>query len=150
MKTYKCTDGNAEIEIEAESAQAAAQEYVDTGDWCECDSTCWIDVCVWEKDDDEDDGEWYSITVDPPEPECIDDDDHDWQSPYEIVGGIKENPGVWGHGGGVIIVACCMHCGARRTIDTWAQNPSNGAQGYESIQYDGPGYFDLDNTSYED
>ena len=29
---YLCTDGNAEIEIEAESPEDAAQEYVDGGD----------------------------------------------------------------------------------------------------------------------
>lgn len=29
---YKCTDGNCEIEIEAESPDEAAQEYIDGGD----------------------------------------------------------------------------------------------------------------------
>jgi multidrug efflux system membrane fusion protein len=33
MTTYSVTDGNGEIEIEAESAQAACWEWVDTGDW---------------------------------------------------------------------------------------------------------------------
>lgn len=76
------------------------------------------------------------------EPECPESEDgaHDWQAPYEIVGGIKENPGVWGNGGGVIIYGCCMRCGCRRTTDTWAQDMSTGEQGLRAVTYE-PGYY---------
>jgi len=58
----------------------------------------------------------------PPAAECeeADDGEHDWCSPHEVVGGIAENPGVWGNGGGVIITEVCRHCGTYRTTDTWA------------------------------
>ena len=80
------------------------------------------------------------VTLDPPEPDCVDDKEHDWQSPVAIVGGIRENPGVWGNGGGALIVECCMHCGCSRTTDTWAQDPSTGEQGLTAVRYE-PGAF---------
>ena len=44
---YKCTDGNCEIEIEAESPDEAAQEYVDGGDYQTGNSkTTWVTVYV--------------------------------------------------------------------------------------------------------
>ena len=75
-----------------------------------------------------------SVRIDPAEPQCS--SVHDWQSPIEIVGGIKENPGCWGHGGGVIIEEVCLHCGCGRTTDTWAQNPETGEQGLHSLKYE--------------
>jgi hypothetical protein len=62
-------------------------------------------------------------------PECADGEEHDWQSPYEVVGGCRENPGVWGSGHGTIKQQeCCAHCGLLRTIDYGATLPSNGQQ----------------------
>jgi hypothetical protein len=75
------------------------------------------------------------MSFDPPEPDCVGDEDHDWQSPHSLLGGIKENPGVWGHGGGVIIRQCCAHCGRYQVTDTWAQNSSTGKQGLTSVTY---------------
>lgn len=136
---YLADDGNCEIEVEAETAEEAAQEYVDGGDWNESDSTSWIDVRTRPVADPDAEWEWTTITLHPDEPECNHDDDgHDWQSPIDLVGGIKENPGVWGHGGGVVITEVCLCCGLRRITDTWAQNPNNGVQGLESVEYQEP------------
>ena len=66
-----------------------------------------------------------SVVVEPPVPECAGDDDHDWHSPQSL-GGCRENPGVWGHGGGVIIHELCRICGAKRVTDTWADDGSGG------------------------
>lgn len=78
-----------------------------------------------------------TVTIDPPEPRCVDrDTDHEWSDDVRLVGGIKENPGVWGHGGGVTISECCLHCGCRRVTDTWAQRPDAGEQGLRSVSYD--------------
>lgn len=132
MTTYRCDDGNAEIEIEADSAQDAAQEYVDGGSWGEVESTIWITVYV-ESDDSEREG--ITIALDPTEPDC-EASEHDWRSPLSLVGGIKENPGVQGHGGGVVIHEVCGYCGSHRHRDTWAQNPETGEQGLDSVSYD--------------
>lgn len=142
---YCADDGNAEIEIpDAESAEDAAQEYVDGGDWGDRSETSWIRVYVWQTalalDDDGEpidltiDRDSHTVTLEAEEPDCT-EDDHDWQSPIEVVGGIEENPGVWGHGGGVIITEVCAHCGVYRVTDTWAQDPSTGEQGLESVEY---------------
>ena len=147
--------GTVEIHYpDADSAQEAAQEYVDSGgDWGDPDdSTEWIYIDAWrsarEVDEDGDLLETMlyeqtvSVEVDPEEPACVDGHDHDWQSPYEVLGGCAENPGVWGHGGGVIIREVCRHCGRYRVTDTWSQDMSTGEQGLTSVSYE-----DADETS---
>ncbi len=64
----------------------------------------------------------------PEAPRCKDDGEHDWRRPIEIVGGLEENPGVVGHGGGVIIREVCSHCGVYRVTDT--------SHAYEAIWYE--------------
>jgi hypothetical protein len=148
MSKYLCDDGNAEIEIEANSAEAAAQEYVDGGNWGDISETIWVKVYVTPIDEDgeaiEDGSETVTIAVDPEEPECEDGEEHDWRSPYSVLGGTKENPSVWGHGGGVIIKSVCAHCGKYRINDTWAQNPENGVQGLNSVTYEGADFSSIE------
>lgn len=84
---------------------------------------------------DNDNSERITIEVNPDEPDCADDESHDWQSPHEVVRGLRENPGVYGHGCGVIITEVCCHCGSYKVKDTWAQRSDNGQQGLESIEY---------------
>lgn len=149
-------DGDAEVEFPAAaSGAAAAQEYVDGGDWgCDDDeapSTSWVTVYAWRVALRVDNGaiveevvgrDGHKIAIEPTEPDCSDDDGHDWQSPVEIVGGIDENPGVRGNGGGVIIDECCMHCGCQRQTDTWAQDYADGEQGLTSVTYR-PGHYEM-------
>ena len=53
----------------------------------------------------------------PEEPECAEGEEHDWCSPHEVVGGIKENPGVWSLGGtSMSFLTVCRHCGWYRTV----------------------------------
>ena len=133
---YTVTDGNADLAIDAESPQDAAQQYVDGGDWGAETRTTWITCYVTPLDADDEplEREQITITVDPPAPRCT-AEAHDWQSPHAVVGGLVENPGVHGHGGGVIIHEVCGHCGTHRRTDTWAQNPATGEQGLESVAY---------------
>lgn len=124
-------------EITASSADEALQIAIDNCDranYPDCEGTFFIDVRV----DCEETGERDSTTVplEPMEPDCADDEAHDWQSPHSLVGGLEENPGVHGNGGGVVITEVCRHCGCKRVTDTWAQNPSNGEQGLESVEYE--------------
>ena len=134
-------DGNAPIEYEDMTAEEAAEEYVSGGDWGEENETKWIDVRTWQDGLDEDGdtvrvgAEKHTITIEATEPECLDGDEHVWNTPHSILGGLKENPGCWGHGGGVICHEVCMRCGCQKTTDSWAQNPSNGQQGLRSTEY---------------
>jgi hypothetical protein len=143
---WHADDGNAEVEYNVGCSEEAAQEYVDGGDWGDHESTNWVTVQTWRIGIDSDgekiriDQEHHTITIHPDEPECSHSDGHDFQARFSIVGGIKENPGVHGHGGGVISCECCMHCGCKKTTDTWAQNPSNGEQGLISVEYVTDGY----------
>jgi hypothetical protein len=143
---WHANDGNAEIIEEHDSAHEAAQSYVDDGTWGDTSETQWISVRVWREGIDEDgdivcvDEESSKVTIEAEEPECTGGEEHDWRSPYSIVGGIEENPGVWGHGGGIMIQEVCMICGCGKTTDTWAQDPSDGQQGLDSVSYE-PGKY---------
>lgn len=141
MPAYLCDDGNAEVKIDADTPTEAAEAYVRGGDYGEGPS--WVIVYVQEIDEttreEIDDRYRVRVTVEADEPSCT-ESEHDWQSPYEILGGLRENPGVIGHGGGVIIEEVCMHCGCARTTDTWAQDRATGEQGLESVSYE-PGKY---------
>ena len=134
-------DGNAEVEMVSDSFAEAAQEYVDDGDWGDsCLSTDWVTIYVWRRwilgdiviDEER---ESFSIAIEPQEPECLNESGHEWVTPYKVLGGLPENPGCWGHGGGIIQHEVCVHCGTLRTTDTWAQRRDTGEQGLTSITY---------------
>lgn len=128
-------------------AHDTAKEWAEGGDYDLSSGPVYVDLRLAMETDDgyesgrgSDDEERLTVIVAATEPGCSHDDGHDWQSPFEIVGGIEENPGVWGKGGGVIITECCMRCGCKRTTDTWAQRPDTGEQGLTEVSYE-PGYY---------
>jgi len=140
-KPYKLWDDGGDKIILADSfgdARAQAQEWVDDCDWDTSGGTTWVTVHVGELDDNgtvTDMQERVKVTIEPDEPSCVADEIHDWQAPWELVQGMVENPGVFGHGGGVVIKEVCMQCGCGKTTDTWAQDPSTGEQGLIKISY---------------
>lgn len=77
----------------------------------------------------------HVATAHPPEPDCPYDKPHVWTATYEKEGGLEENPGVFGHGGGVILNQHCAKCGMKRIRDTWATNPNDGSEGHVTLQY---------------
>lgn len=108
--------------------------------WDDVTETMWVHnyACFVDPVTDESIDGWrinVIVEISPDAPAC-DDCEHDWCSPISVVGGIAENPGVWGHGGGVIIREVCAHCGVYRVTDTWAQDRSTGEQGLRSVEYE--------------
>jgi hypothetical protein len=82
-----------------------------------------------ETDDDEtDDGDYWNCSGEYSDqlPECEapdsdfglderDDEGHVWESPYSLVGGLRENPGVWGGSGtSMSFESVCARCGKYR------------------------------------
>lgn len=121
----------------ADEALDEARSNVDRSNYSG-EGTIWIDFSVrCELTGEESSG---TECLDEDEPECEDGAEHDWRSPHEIVGGCKDNPGVWGNGGGVIIHECCMRCGCARITDTWAQRRDTGEQGLTSVSYEAGKY----------
>ena len=147
--TIRCGDsGITETirESSVEDAIEAARDWAREGDWDTSGGTVHVHVYLsCETDEDYVSGrgsseeERVSVAIEQDEPECS-SGDHDWQSPHELVGGIAENPGVWGHGGGVVITECCLRCGCGRKTDTWAQNRTTGEQGLREVTYE-PGKY---------
>jgi hypothetical protein len=118
----------------ATAAQALeiARGGVERANYPDCDGTIRIDIRA--RNAVTRDYESDVVTLEAPEPDCADGQEHDWQAPHEILGGCKENPGVWGKGGGVLIRQVCAHCGMYKVIDTWA---SHGAQqGFTDLSYE--------------
>lgn len=144
MATWKLYEEGTHYDtIDADTAEEAldvAKNNVDASNYNDVDKTMWIEVEVYCNETEE--RARATVQCDPDEPDCPSHAKHDWQSPHEIVGGLEENPGVHGHGGGVIITEVCMHCGCERVTDTWAQNPTTGEQGLESVTYDPGKYAD--------
>jgi hypothetical protein len=125
----------------AEEALAKARSNVDRANYFDEGGTLWINIEVRCELTDEEASE--TVACEPDEPDCKRGSTaHDWQSPFEILGGIRENPGVWGRGGGVLIEEVCMICGCGRTTDTWAQDPASGMQGLTSVSYEVGKYTD--------
>ncbi len=112
--------------------------WAEEGDWGLREKTIWVEVRVRESDTGMNDWDYRTVVIESVEPQCPDDPDHshDFQSPLSIVGGCDENPGVFGHGGGVTTSECCMRCGCRKLTDTWAQDPATGKEGLKSVKYD--------------
>jgi hypothetical protein len=119
-------------------AMDRARAGVDGDNYPDREDTYWVRVRVECPETGEVDSDGVRLDID--EPECVAGEDHDWRSPHRIVGGIEENPGVWSHGGGIIMEQVCMRCGCARTTDTWAQDPETGAQGLPSVRYE-PGKY---------
>lgn len=118
----------------AEGAMQVARDNVDRSNYADCAGTVYIDVGARNKVTGEDASD--TVTLDPEEPDCDNGNEHDWRSPYSVVRGIKENPGVWGHGAGVIIKEVCRHCGVYKITDTWAQRRDTGEQGLTEVKYE--------------
>jgi hypothetical protein len=131
---HYATEEHASLADAIESAVAG----VDRANYGDAEGTIYISVSVYCGLTGEEASR--TVTLNPDEPECVDGEEHDWQSPHEILGGLSENPGVMGHGGGVIVEEVCMRCGCARMTDTYAQDMSTGIQGYTSVSYE-PGRY---------
>lgn len=140
MEKFKLRQDGAEEEFTAESLEAA-RDYADhwlCEGWNECEGPFWIDGWLtWVDEDGGDCEEKITVQVDPPEPRCV-ADAHDWRGEYDVVGGLKENPGVFGNEGGVEILRVCIHCNILRVVNTWAQRPDTGQQGFTTTIYRDP------------
>lgn len=145
MKFRLSDDGVNEI-IEADSMEEAvetAEENWQGGSW---DTKGIVDVRVAALDDGgEETGEcsWVEVECgdDPEEPDCPDSDGHDWQAVFEVVGGLRENPGVFNAGGTTTVTReCCAHCGRYRRATNYGSQRDPGL-------VDTVNYFDADESS---
>lgn len=139
MARYEVRDGYASDEFEAPDDAAAvayAKQWLADGDWPR-EETQYLTASVYLMPGNECVGE-ATLTLQPLPPPCIGGHDHDWCRPHSVVGGLRDNPGVHGSGGGVKIVEVCRHCGQRQHTDTWATHPATGEQGVERVWYTDP------------
>ncbi len=88
--------------------------------------------------------ETHTVEFECPDVPCTEGNTHDWQSPHSVVGGIKENPGVWGgNNAGIKIREVCAYCGTYRLTDTAKPNGIGGyfrAVAYEEADDDSLGW----------
>lgn len=132
---YWADDGNAPVfYAHARTGREAAETYVAEGDW---DTPGFLKIHTWREgvDGGRYDEDRHTIELPSTVVPCIDGHEHAWIAPVEVVGGIVDNPGVYGNGGGVVITRICRHCGAYQRTDTWAQDPETGEQGLTAVTY---------------
>jgi len=126
-----------------DEAEEMAQDLLETGDWGEIEDGDPSYIVSAQCDAVDCDGNVVDSrrvrhVVDPAEPECASEEGHDWQAPYDVVGGSRENPGMWasmGGCGGVTSREVCMRCGCGLIADTGAQDADTGEQ-YTSVRYE--------------
>ncbi|MGC4090895.1 MAG: hypothetical protein QM756_24085 [Polyangiaceae bacterium] len=143
--SYRLRDAESGVEVPTETANLVEacgianrwQIGVERG---ELASTMWVDTLIIDPDGVIE--KRHTTAIDPKPPKCVEGSKHDWQSPFELVGGVEVNPGVWSSGGGVIIHEACIKCGALKATNTWAQRPDNGQCGLTSVSYEAS-YYDL-------
>jgi hypothetical protein len=129
---------DAELII-ADSAEEAASKAFDsafdvTKDFGDLQRTNWVTAQVLRGEDNlygKYPLETVKIPVDPVEPDCPTNElgKHIWDD---------DDADVRGHGGGVRVSTLCKNCGLLRVEDTWAQDPVDGEQGLESVEYEWP------------
>ena len=102
------------IAKDLKEAKEKAKEWLTSGEFGDGTHTVWLHGRV----EGPDGTAYITIKVDPEEPNCVDELGHDWQRPHSLLGGLKENPGVWGTSKGVSITEVCSRCGVYRTTET--------------------------------
>jgi len=119
-QTWLVTDGQVTTTYEAASAADAVREALRSYDRPLPEegsaAICLAVAPVADQEVEED----HRVVLDPAEPPCSRDHDHDWQAPHDVVAGIEDNPGVVGHGSGVMVTEVCARCGCYRVTDTAA------------------------------
>ena len=58
-----------------------------------------------------------------------------WDNPHELLGGLEENPGVRGHGGGAAIMEVCRTCGSYRETLTHDQDTGSSDEWEKTTRY---------------
>ena len=118
------SDGYGEIITTDKSASEAIDEWFlgDDYDTCGADDTVVVTIVACATVDGEPTGDELAsktFVIDPPEPDCVEQQKHDWCAPLSVLGGAKENPGTFGgHGGKITRTRVCRHCGRYRETST--------------------------------
>lgn len=74
------------------------------------------------------------VGEDSPWAECFEADAHEWCAPFDLVGGLKENPGVFSLGGTTMVFKkVCLHCGCYKTETKYGVQRNPGQS--DKIEY---------------
>jgi hypothetical protein len=135
-RTYTIRDEGASWDIESRPStlDEDVEESVRDGDWWN-DGESW----VWRGESTDSvtgDTELHTVEFEGRAPECARGKEHDWRTPYAVLGGLKDNPGVQGGpNGGITARSVCGHCGAYRVYVSRKTDMSNG-QTFEATDYE--------------
>lgn len=117
-----------------DEAVEKAQDWLDGGDWGEEED--YVSVKITDADGNEKKVEL--VVGGPTPPECMVGMGHKWESPHELLGGLRENPGVCGlQGTQLDITEVCGHCGYYRQTIT-KSSPNSYPRTPERVTYRKP------------
>jgi len=135
-RAYEVRDDNSSWEITStpSTLDEDVEESVRDGDWGDdTGSWVWTGRSSCEATSEEDS---HRVAFEAEEASCDHDDGHDWRSPHAMLGGLSENPGVWGGpNGGTTSREVCGHCGLYRTYQSHATNRNDGTT-YAATDYE--------------
>jgi hypothetical protein len=119
-----------------DEAERLGAAWVAAGDWSEVEQEEFEGFLIVDPDGVE--ATSRVVVGGPREPACEDGNEHDWQSPYEVVGGVASNPGVFSDSNGQFRYReVCCHCGHYRTTIT-ASLPGRAPEVPQRVSYQHP------------
>lgn len=132
--TYTVAEENSEPEGMGlcGSFEEAASEYAELHAAPADEKTYWLSLHVVRSDGVPD---RQKVAIHP-EVKCTSKFGHYFSSDFEAVGGLRENPGVFGTArNGTFVVEVCEHCKVFKTTQSGAQDPIDGERGLTAISY---------------
>jgi hypothetical protein len=131
-RDWEVRDGQAQDilhDVAPADAEAAIEAWLTDGDWDTSEGPLYLTAYAYPIDPTTGtaDGEGRvdgEATIEQDAPDCEGDEEHTWRSPHSVVGGLRENPGVHGHGAGIIAREVCPHCGWYRVYESARQDGS--------------------------
>jgi hypothetical protein len=143
-RAWEVRDGQAQDilhDVAPADAEAAIEAWLTDGDWDTSEGPLHLTAYAYPIDPTTGtaDGEGRACgeaTIEQDAPDCEGDEEHTWRSPHSVVGGLRENPGVHGHGAGIIAREVCPHCGWYRVYESARQDGSG--RYHEAISYAEP------------
>ena len=142
---YEANNNDNAVNLTEQWIRASYIDYEDD------DSTTWFDYSIYKvplKHNLPNEGMWDiesdknlvvkgTVSIHPKEPACLNNSmsGHKWTGDVATDGGRHDNPGVFIHGCGVLVVQHCMLCSMTKIVDTNAQREDTGESGLHDITY---------------
>lgn len=113
--------GEGHDDVTCRPAELDLQEIAEDGTWDVDPEKGSIAVLVTATCEETDEKRIRLCIIDPEEPACPVDEEHEWTDALDLVGGCKSSPGIFANGAGITSIHVCGLCGMKRVYTTCSQ-----------------------------